>query len=245
MSREDVLDAIVAEYGDQPVQQLREPVVFKPAKTIPEAQQYAKDQLGVGRANYRNVKEANFINAGLTDLHNSGVNVDYTYIRAVKQGRNGNIASFGGAEQRTLRPGLIEPRSRVLDINIDSPYWRNPVVNQRDLRNTRFNSTDDPFHVLVHETAHKTHYEYMLQKHGNDSFWNTKQQRLPLDQAIGDKDLARRVRDEVSGYGATNELEAVAEIWTGTYFGVTYSDEIMALYKRLDGPPLIRRKAQP
>jgi hypothetical protein len=181
----------------------------------------------------------------LTDLHNNGVKVDYTHIGASKQGRNGNIASFGANEQFTYGRGLIQQANRSLSINIDSPYWRNPVVNQRDLRNTRFNSTGDPFHVVAHETAHKAHYEYLLQKYGNDSFWNNKQRRLPLDQAIGNKDLARRVRDEVSGYGATNELEAVAEIWTGTYFGITYSDEIMALYKRLDGPPLIRRKAQP
>ena len=64
--------------GSKQVQQLAEHVEFKEAKTMEEAQKYAKEKLGVWYHDINNLEIANFINEWLTKVHNKSKIVDKT-----------------------------------------------------------------------------------------------------------------------------------------------------------------------
>ena len=75
--------------------------------------------------------------------------------------------------------------------------------------------------VVVHELGHNLH-----ERQDEGFFWDRKSGELPpIDLAL-----------DVSQYGASNKLEFVAEVFTGTAYGKKYSKAIMKVYSDYHGP---------
>ena len=76
--------------------------------------------------------------------------------------------------------------------------------------------------VVVHELGHNLH-----ERANEGFFWDG-----PVAGGLPPIDLAL----QVSQYGASNKLEFVAEVFTGTAYGLKYSGTIMQTYADYHGP---------
>ena len=67
------------------------------------------------------------------------------------------------------------------------------------------------------------------------------EQGLPvpkITQEFVDNTVTQKTVKEVSEYASKSPLEFVAEVFAGHNEGLTFSDDVMALYKKYGGPTL-------
>lgn len=83
--------------------------------------------------------------------------------------------------------------------------------------------------TVDHELAHAAH-------------WHTPRVRGEIWMSELTEAEARIIRSQVSRYGATDASELVAEVYSGVIGGKTYSEEVMAIYRKYRGPniPVLR-----
>lgn len=86
--------------------------------------------------------------------------------------------------------------------------------------------------TTVHELGHLIHY-----KLAPKSFLNLQMSVLRGEISTG-APRKQHVTQAVSGYGATNPRETVAEIFTGIVFGKAYDKDLMDIYKSFGGPAM-------
>src|SRR5206468_733064 len=109
-------------------------------------------------------------------------------------------------------------------INENHPFWAAPETWMKLQNKMGWFSTNDPDHIAIHEIGHALHRRAIGDRYP----------KLRRDRLIGH--YADIVKDEVSGYGLTNEVELVTEMYTAMFFGRKYSDAAMAVYEELGGP---------
>jgi hypothetical protein len=129
-------------------------------------------------------------------------------------------------KERRNAPIFYNAPERRIYINADSVFW--PEMHQITEAQAKRGwwVSDRPFSTVDHEIAHAKHHDSVksLTKSAMSVTW---------DKAT--KELAK---SQVSGYAASSPLEFVAEVYSGIKHGKTFGPRIMALYKRIGGPPV-------
>ena len=81
------------------------------------------------------------------------------------------------------------------------------------------------YHVIDHEIGHAAHSQALGENKFRKSYLLS--------------DSEQNVAKTVSEYAATNSHEFVAEVYAELINGRTFSDEVMALYKKFGGSMLV------
>ncbi len=200
---------------------------FKPAKTAKEAQDYARNVLGIKDARYDDVRMGNTLNEGLHRMKQKGYPMmERVWIDASRFGKGSNAIAH------------YDPNVDAFVCNSNAPFWNNPGKVARQSEVTHFWTSGDPLHVVYHEMGHWENWQKMGQLGSSGRVnhwiaWGSKSGTAPFTSA----ELSL-VRKHVSTYGATCPLEMVAEVYAGHLAGKTFPPEIIAIYKRFYGPPL-------
>ena len=88
-----------------------------------------------------------------------------------------------------------------------------------------------PFDTIFHELGHTAHEKNAIFKYNNGTFKEGgklyKMFKTPEMQEVAQK---------VSVYATKTPYEFVADVFAGLMRGIKYSDDVMALYKKLNGP---------
>ncbi|MBF0529807.1 MAG: minor capsid protein, partial [Deltaproteobacteria bacterium] len=107
--------------------------------------------------------------------------------------------------------------------------WLNIYLNLANYYKKNNLSTTNPAHVLIHELAHKRHFDEL----GLDRFNQVKQMMPTNDERM-------KLANHAGNIAALSSLEAVAEIHTGIMCGKRYPQEIMSIYQKFLGPTFPR-----
>ena len=201
-----------------PITRLPEPIPstgFTPVTTVKEAQEYAKT-LDVTLGKYAtnspvNTFQANEVNAALKQLVDQGVDIRGVTFEFVDDGSGAYARAF-------------YDRNTIL-VNTSQDIWKNKVMSDisgQGARGWLFDAT--PQGIIRHEVGHLEH----LKSASEEVFRNA---RNPV--AISEQQLIRR---ELGEYATKNYREVVAEMYSGLTDGKTFSDELMAIYNKWQGP---------
>ena len=192
---------------------------FTPAKTVEQANKYTQS-LGVKKIDIYGDKPplavVNDVNATLTKAKKAGVPMP-PQIR-YQSGRESLIVRSGAA---------ADYREGTITIYQDAKFWNNPNNHAYVMNKTRWWSTDDRGHAIMHELGHHAH-----------AMANPKKFADAASQKLLDKYAARltELMPKVSRYAATDPREFVAEVFAGMQNGYKYSGDVLDLYKELGGP---------
>lgn len=91
----------------------------------------------------------------------------------------------------------------------------------------RWFSSGSDEHAITHEIGHALHDRGL----GSHQYQRIRELGFRPEQA-------KLVKDQVSGYAATEPVEFVAEVYAATKSGTVFSPEILDLYRQLGGPRL-------
>lgn len=85
---------------------------------------------------------------------------------------------------------------------------------------------------ILHELGHKVHSDALGNMYDNakNFYFSDAQKAL--------------IKEKVSRYAAVNALEFAAEVWSGVSSGKVYSEEIMALFKRVTNGKVVLRRGK-
>ncbi len=112
------------------------------------------------------------------------------------------------------------PSSRVIFLNPDSDYWKDPAQTAlNDYCIGRF-STSSVHHIPRHEIAHAEMYKAI-----GDARMADLAATLPQD--------VERIKSEVSEYAAVNCVEFYAEVSAGLAAKKKYSEAILGQYREM------------
>jgi len=125
---------------------------------------------------------------------------------------------------------------RVIDIRIDALH---------EMPRTKNGFHADSHHeaTITHEIGHLLH-DTVIRKEIPGQ--NLKSVRADWDDMFEDSlvgpESRRKTAAKVSGYATTEPIEFVAETFAGVRSGKIYSEDVLSLYRYLDGPPLPKPK---
>lgn len=189
---------------------------FEPAGSLSAARSYAT-ALGVQDVNYHaHLAVANLVNEGIHQLRASG----YPAPRAVD-------ISVPGVRSSKRALAHYAPGIDRIQVFGGKQWWSKAVQRSEYAAKSGFWSEGSRTHVIRHEMGHELHFKNMTRQDWMADRWTAD------DRALANGD---RVKAGVSKYGATNRMEFVAEVFGGLTAGMTFPDDIMALYKKLKGP---------
>lgn len=192
----------------------------------PDAAAYFRN-LGIDPGDLKGVTKSalNTVGDGIHELARRGQPLP-ARMRFVRLGSDGPV-------------GQYDKIDGVLRWNVESAYFRSPAKFARYQRYAVNHwSSDDPRHVVYHETGHLLHY-----RKREDRILADDGTILRFDDTTGyvaDFDLGQKtfISQNVSRYAFTNSNEFVAEVYAGHLGGQTYSDEVMEMYRKFRGPEL-------
>jgi hypothetical protein len=206
-----------------------EPVVpaFTPAKTVDEAEAFARS-LGVKSAWYgRSLGLANMANEALADLARQGhelagvsIEANAKHITHLFKDRAPNVpGSFGFTYERiTLNERAHyfasggKAAAQTAQAQHDAGFW----------------SSANRLHPIYHEIGHALHV--------------AKNKQAALQQYLGairwTPEALTEIGGDVSRYGLTAPQEFVAEVFAGHVAGKRYGNNVMKWYRQFGGPPL-------
>jgi len=140
-----------------------------------------------------------------------GTDIKINILKTLQWGKENNIPMI----TTKTNPDILartDIDTNIMEINSGSDFWKDPVRNmQKAFEQGQF-STENPLHIIVHETAH-------MKFKGLPYSWN----------GIEDKKIA----GEVSLYAKDSPDEFIAETFTGLKFGKKYSYNVLSLYNKL------------
>ncbi len=114
----------------------------------------------------------------------------------------------------------------VLIVNPGHRYWNDLQTELVKLYQDGYSSSMSPFHLVWHELGHVAHW-----RHDPARYVAQYRQGLStVDKAV--------ILNRVSSYGATEKLEAVAEVFAARLNSVEFDEQVMNIYRRLGGFPL-------
>lgn len=137
-------------------------------------------------------------------------------VQVIRNNDNGNI-------------GRYFDKSNRVELNPNAPIWDDPQVAEPDFiakHNAGFWwAADTPLSIVHHELAHGAHAAEV----GSKDFKLLRNEDMPLD-------VKKLMAKEVSLYGTTNPVEAVAEVAAGHMNGIHYSPDVYGIYYNYGGP---------
>lgn len=224
---------------------------FSPAKTVQEAEAFAKDVLKIKKVNYgENLEIANFCNEGLIDVHNKGLIMPKKILTKVLKGDDVNAGAVMYANgklmlnkayleglNKDLHDGLnagIEAFSNNKEIvaKFGELQEKLPTMNLKQKLSVKQylenklvnkNSTAHPLHIIYHELGHHQHSQL-----------NSKLYKKAYDCKFCN-DIATIIDKQVSNYAATEPCEFIAETFAGLMSGKQYGDDIIKMYTEYGG----------
>jgi hypothetical protein len=128
---------------------------------------------------------------------------------------------------------VYDPSDKTIKLNANSPHWQDPAAAQQTYADAGWQSSADANHAIYHEVGHFLHHNIVGQVATVESNPFLRQSGWPAQYS---DERAEGTPNEVSRYGASNEVELVAEVFAGRIAGKTFSPEVNALYKQLKGP---------
>jgi hypothetical protein len=112
-----------------------------------------------------------------------------------------------------------------LAVNVSAEFWTGPDERMRRLATSGYFVTADPRAIVYHEVGHALHRRQFRR---GRQWWNAASALLDEQQ--------RAIAERVSAYAVIDAGEFVAETFAGLIAGMTFDDEVMALYRTLKGP---------
>jgi hypothetical protein len=188
------------------------PVAVKPATTIKEAKE-TLDQMGasliIDADAPLQLEISNSVIEAFDDLMNQGISVKGIPVHITKM--------------PPTHTGYAEVKNGVLKIYADSPYWKQDPQFIAGLNAKNWFTVNSPKGIIQHEVGHFLHF----QKDPNN-----------ISLAFGkvSKHVIKEAKVEVSAYATSNQVEFVAEVFTGLVNGKTFSPEVMKYYQKYGGP---------
>lgn len=231
--------------GNKSVQQLTEHIEFKEAKTMDDAIKFAKENFGIELDLGDNLFTANLVNESCVNVSNAMRGKAY-FPKKIKFGTVNSSRAAGGYDNI----------SNIIVINNKNSGWgtdfyeifnktlktKNSYLEYSEQlksnKNTIFN---DMYEIIYHELGHCNHKAICkdFEKMGK---LKEVEERLISDKSIineflNDKTI-QKTTGKVSEYSKESPAEFVAEVFARRMQGKTFSDDIMALYKKYGGPVL-------
>jgi len=198
------------------------------AKTIEDAKEIAKKEFGVD-ANFggkENLSLANHINKGLYEARDRGIKMPEEIIF-----NQDIVRKYYGNQESEVPAIFLEPKyspnnKTTIAINDKNEYWKDPKKNafldhQKDKYDIRRSSTDNEYHIIIHELSHFNHYSKNEKSYRDNKTFNSEEKE--------------KIINKVSELATLNSRELVAEVNTGISFGKKYDEKIMKLYEESGG----------
>jgi hypothetical protein len=186
---------------------------FKEYTRVGDAQNFARDQLGVGQVDYEsNLVIANVANHALFAAHARGVPMPRS-IRVrpfTEEGDNENEMAYYDA-------GLLDAPGEIV-LNANHRVWGNLTHIMRRARERNLLSTADPRHPIAHEMGEVA----MHQSVGGDRFYPFGEEYLAEERAFRERverGELRNVLAIVSRRAEMNHSEFVAEVFAALLLG--------------------------
>jgi hypothetical protein len=211
---------------------------YKEYTRVQDAENYAKNQLGVPEVNYGgNIVIANNTNHGLFTVHERGVpmpsRVEVKEFK-VEDGEDPNDLAFY----------LAPPGNAVGELYINSSHkvWTNPAAAAQEGRQKQIFSTDDPRHFIMHEMGELATHQSI----GGIRFFNLGEAYLGDEEEFQRLDR-QHIRNVVSRQAARDHTEFTAEVFAALVLGrdeIRQDNMVMEALRRFGGEKLIEWTAQ-
>lgn len=107
------------------------------------------------------------------------------------------------------------------------------VVNQHVVGHL---STDMESHYLYHEIAHLAQDKKKNNVDFDHQDYNNTWKEIIDGEYMEESSMEEIIMNEVSSYAASSPRDFIAETWVGLIYGENYSDNIIDLYTKLQGP---------
>ena len=284
--------------GSKQVQQIAEHVDFKEAKTLEEAQKFAKEKLGVLYHDINNLEIANFINEWLTKVHNKCKIVDKTsYPKFIASTNEKQVTApfcmtssvkankkfeghILGVNMRTfdnfdeflnsvICDGSIIAKNKsgkfvIVDDTYKTDFVNNVVgrmnnygkettikekiqlicdiqgIQDGEIINGKLKEkVTSIYHNLNHELGHLKHQYSAKDYESMKKIEEFKATNMPVSEVTKEflnNSTIQKTAGKVSVYAQESPLEFVAETFADLLEGKTFTDDVMALYKKYGGP---------
>jgi hypothetical protein len=206
---------------------------FVPARTVDEAQEFAR-ALGVKQVDYQHyLAVANHVNEGLYLLKKRGVLlpnqvvVDSRFFHAA--GRPTAFAAYV--------PSVAFGTGQYSQAFVINPRydWKNIGLAVAAMKERSVLSTDHPHHLIFHEAGHMAYHRAAPEKYGRGP-------RLVSEQTERFKCEIESVRGLIGGRAFENYREYVGEVFAMKMTGVAIPSSVQKLYDKLGGPKVKRIK---
>lgn len=196
---------------------------------------------------------------GLLKDNKIGFNINPSYIENIektitssiddfiKEGsllnKNGRFELYGTAKKVNFSKDLEElitkyktnPKNLSLKEKISLDFWINDLIEAINSGSTNFQKKS-PFHVIYHEIGHDLHAIEGAKWLEEITTGRISAKTQSLCNEFKNKHI--QIAGQVSEYACTNPAEFVAEVYAKCLNGQTFSDDVMALYKKYGGPAL-------
>ena len=118
---------------------------------------------------------------------------------------------------------------------ISLDFWINDLIEAINSGSTNFQKKS-PFHAIYHEIGHDLHAIEGAKWLEEIATGRISAKTQSLCNEFKNKHI--QIAGQVSEYACTNPAEFVAEVYAKCLNGQTFSDDVMALYKKYGGPAL-------
>lgn len=212
--------------------QLAEHIEFKPAQTLKEASEFARKHLGISFYNIKDLDVANWVNEGLTHINNITKSkaklpriVNYTSTQLFKTDWIAGMDPFG-----RLFINKVPIEKYIKEFGSFSNF-------RPELRQIYGGSKLDEFHILFHEQGHLEHSRCAKNYGRLGSLEEFQQRRIQVSSEYEDfmanhLPTARKITEN----SINSPSEFVADVYAQMLIGHKLPDDVVALYKKYNGP---------
>lgn len=175
------------------------------------------------------------------------VNPNYATLEVVDEGLR--VAENVGAplpqsirfvEEPSVSAAAWVPSSATKTIVINTArewVWGEPAIRTREQYEKGVSASPERAYPLLHELAHVHHASTFR----SPAAWKA---ALEAQRGAGvDRKLHGLIEREVSAYATREPFEFIAEVYSGTLLGGSYSHEVYVYYEELGGPEIPRRRS--
>lgn len=213
--------------------QLAEYIEFKSAKTIEEAAQFAKQNLGTKIFRIKDLDVANWTNEGLTHINNKTKGkakmpriITYTSNFPKKYDVAATMNAFGIL--RINKTCIESNKAKIEGSFKDLRTAMKKMFGGKDL---------DEFYVIFHEQGHLEHSKSAKNFHTLANPEELKRRgEKPSEEVKDFMDNHLETAEKVSDYAMTSPNEFVADTYAKMLSGHKFPHDVMELYKKFNGP---------
>ena len=226
--------------GTKSAKQITEHIDFKEAKNMDEAIKFAQENFGIKLDLGDNLFAANFINESCVNVSNKMKGKAY-FPKKIKFGNiNNNSKAVGGYDHISNVLVVNETNSHggwnfYKAFNETLKSKQNYLEYSKQLQ--KLDIANNMRETIYHELGHCNHAAICKDYH---KMGKLKELGFVVDKSITKEFLntksIQETASKVSDYAKESPAEFIAETFAGLIEGKTYSNDVMALYKKYGGP---------